>query len=104
MREVQLIAALVAGESFRHANPSGFPARPLLSALREADEELPDDAEALLRRGIPVAAVPVTPKTSRSHTPRTSCSLPASSKLGGGGKMREVQLIAAIVEGASPVL
>ena len=43
---------------FAMQTPQAFRRDLLLSALREADEELPDDAEALLRRGIPVAAVP----------------------------------------------
>ena len=38
--------------------PQGFRRDLLLPALKECDEDLPDDAAALLSRGIPVAAVP----------------------------------------------
>ncbi|MCS7217010.1 MAG: 2-C-methyl-D-erythritol 4-phosphate cytidylyltransferase [Candidatus Bipolaricaulota bacterium] len=38
--------------------PQGFRRELLLSALQECDEDLPDDAAALLSRGIPVATVP----------------------------------------------
>jgi 2-C-methyl-D-erythritol 4-phosphate cytidylyltransferase len=54
---------LVAGSTTRRADlvgiqtPQGFRRESLLAALKEAGEELPDDAEALLRRGLPVAVV-----------------------------------------------
>lgn len=38
--------------------PQGFRRDLLLPALKECDEDLPDDAAALLSRGIPVAVVP----------------------------------------------
>jgi len=38
--------------------PQGFRRDLLLPALKEGDEDLPDDAAALLSRGIPVAVVP----------------------------------------------
>ena len=49
--------------------PQGFRRDLILSALRETDEELPDDAEALLRRGIPVATVPGDPKNLKITYP-----------------------------------
>lgn len=54
---------------FAMQTPQAFRRDLLLSALREADEELPDDAEALLRRGIPVAAVPGDPKNLKITYP-----------------------------------
>lgn len=41
--------------------PQGFRRALLLPALRAADADLPDDAAALLLRGVPVAAVPGDP-------------------------------------------
>ncbi|MGB9756954.1 MAG: 2-C-methyl-D-erythritol 4-phosphate cytidylyltransferase [Candidatus Bipolaricaulaceae bacterium] len=49
--------------------PQGFRRDLLLPALREADEDLPDDAAALLARGIPVAAVPGDPKNLKITYP-----------------------------------
>jgi len=54
---------------FAMQTPQAFRRDLLLSALREADEELPDDAEALLRRGIPVAAVPGDPENLKITYP-----------------------------------
>lgn len=49
--------------------PQGFRRDLLLSALRECDEDLPDDAAALLSRGIPVAAVPGDPRNLKLTHP-----------------------------------
>ncbi len=54
---------------FAMQTPQAFRRDLLLAALREADEELPDDAEALLRRGIPVATVPGDPKNLKITYP-----------------------------------
>lgn len=42
--------------------PQAFRRELLLAALRECDVDLPDDAAALLARGLPVAAVPGDPR------------------------------------------
>jgi len=54
---------------FAMQTPQAFRRDLLLMALREANEELSDDAEALLRRGIPVAAVPGDPKNLKITYP-----------------------------------
>ncbi len=58
--------------------PQGFRRDLLLPALREADEDLPDDAAALLFRGIPVAAVPGDPRNLKLTYPE---DLPLASAL-----------------------
>lgn len=50
--------------------PQGFRRDLLLSALRETDAELPDDAAALVQRGFPVAAVPGDPKNLKITYPQ----------------------------------
>ncbi len=54
---------------FAMQTPQAFRRDLLLPALRETDEELADDAEALLRRGVPVAAVPGDPKNLKITYP-----------------------------------
>lgn len=54
---------------FAMQTPQAFRRDLLLPALRETDEELPDDAEALLRRGVPVATVPGDPKNLKITYP-----------------------------------
>ncbi|MFN3347129.1 MAG: 2-C-methyl-D-erythritol 4-phosphate cytidylyltransferase [Candidatus Bipolaricaulaceae bacterium] len=49
--------------------PQGFRRALLLPALQECDEDLPDDAAALLARGIPVATVPGDPKNLKLTYP-----------------------------------
>lgn len=49
--------------------PQGFRRDLLLPALRACVEDLPDDAAALLRQGIPVAAVPGDPKNIKITYP-----------------------------------
>lgn len=49
--------------------PQGFRRDLLLPALRECDEDLPDDAAALLARGIPVATVPGDPRNIKLTYP-----------------------------------
>lgn len=49
--------------------PQGFRRDLLLPALRACDEDLPDDAAALLSRGIPVAAVPGDPRNIKITYP-----------------------------------
>lgn len=49
--------------------PQGFRRDLLLPALRECDADLPDDAAALLLRGIPVAAVPGDPRNLKLTYP-----------------------------------
>lgn len=50
--------------------PQGFRRDLLLSALAEADADLPDDAAALLARGLPVAAVPGDPTNLKLTYPQ----------------------------------
>ncbi len=49
--------------------PQGFRRDLLLAALRECDADLPDDAAALLARGLPVATVPGDPKNLKLTYP-----------------------------------
>ncbi|MEN3009667.1 MAG: IspD/TarI family cytidylyltransferase, partial [Candidatus Bipolaricaulaceae bacterium] len=49
--------------------PQGFRRELLLQALRECDQDLPDDAAALLSRGIPVVVIPGDPRNLKLTHP-----------------------------------